>query len=152
MNGRQSESTIRWGAPRPEIVCLCGSTRFKEQIQAAGASLTMEGVIVVAPMVFGHVDMPDVDWSTGATDVKRRLDELHFRKIDLCDRIVVVNVDGYVGESTAREIAYARSRSVRVDYLYERTVEAGPELPTTWPVTRVGRTLIVENDPDGSQS
>jgi hypothetical protein len=116
VNGYQAGTTIRWGGVKPEIVCLSGSTRFKAEILAEAARLSLEGAIVVGPLVFGHVDMPDVDWSTDGTDVKRMLDELHFRKIDLCDRVVVVCPGGYIGESTAREIEYAQLRNRRVDY------------------------------------
>ncbi|WP_199421546.1 hypothetical protein [Actinotalea solisilvae] len=84
---------------RPEIVCLCGSTRFTAELRAANRELTFAGVIVVAP---GEADEPLSD------EQKARLDALHLRKIDLADRVVVVNPGGYVGESTSREIAYAR--------------------------------------------
>ncbi|MEN6462803.1 MAG: hypothetical protein ABFC94_15720 [Syntrophomonas sp.] len=39
------------------------------------------------------------------------MDELHLRKIDLCDEIFVVDVEHYVGESTAREIVYAKDKN-----------------------------------------
>ena len=49
--------------------------------------------------------------------VKIRLDVLHFRKIDLSDEIFVLNVGGYIGESTSREIEYAKSTGKAVWYL-----------------------------------
>lgn len=52
-------------------------------------------------------------------DVKVRLDELHKRKINIADEILVLNVDGYVGSSTASEIAYAREQGKRVRWLEE---------------------------------
>lgn len=48
---------------------------------------------------------------------KADLDALHLRKIDLSQRIHVINVGGYVGTSTRREVAYARARGVAVTYL-----------------------------------
>lgn len=48
--------------------------------------------------------------------VKEQLDELHLRKIDLADAILVVNRNGYIGESTAREILYARWTGKPVNY------------------------------------
>ena len=42
---------------------------------------------------------------------------MHKRKIDMADEIFVINVDGYVGESTKREIAYAKSKGKTVNYL-----------------------------------
>lgn len=94
--------------PRPEIVCLCGSTRFRDEFLAANRDLTFAGVIVVAPGVFSHADA--ARGHAGVTpEQKAALDELHLRKIDLADRVLVVNPGGYIGESTSREIAYARA-------------------------------------------
>jgi hypothetical protein len=90
---------------RPEIVCICGSTRFAEEMLAANRDLTLAGAIVVAPGVVTHGDPS----RTVTAEQKALLDELHLRKIDLADRVLVVNPGGYVGESTSREIAYARA-------------------------------------------
>ena len=85
---------------RPEIVCICGSIRFADEMRAANRDLTLAGVIVVAPGEAGEVITPEQ---------KAALDALHLRKIDLADRVLVVNPGGYVGESTSREIAHARA-------------------------------------------
>lgn len=85
---------------RPEIVCICGSARFVSEIRAANRDLTFVGIIVVAP---GESDEVITD------EQKAVLDALHLHKIDLADRVLVVNPGGYVGESTSREIAYARA-------------------------------------------
>lgn len=85
---------------RPEIVCICGSTRFVEEMRAANRDLTFAGVIVVAP---GEANESITD------EQKIALDALHLRKIDLADRVLIVNPGGYVGESTSREIAYAQA-------------------------------------------
>ena len=45
------------------------------------------------------------------------LDDMHLRKIDIADEIYVINVDGYIGESTKREIAYAEKTGKKVNYL-----------------------------------
>ena len=65
--------------------------------------LTLAGAIVLAPAVFQHRG----DTITEAE--KALLDELHLRKIDLADAMFVVDRGGYIGESTTREIGYARS-------------------------------------------
>ena len=92
---------------RPEIVCICGSTRFADEMRAANRDLTLAGVIVVAPGEAGEVISPEQ---------KTALDALHLRKIDLSDRVLVVNPGGYVGESTTREIAYARATGTPVSF------------------------------------
>ena len=106
-----------FGGERPRIVCLCGSTRFKDEINAANARLTMSGALVISLGMFGHTDMPAVDWTTGGSDLKQMLDDLHKRKIDLADEIHVVNVGGYIGESTRGEIAYAVEHGKGVTFL-----------------------------------
>ncbi|WP_203667107.1 hypothetical protein [Cellulomonas pakistanensis] len=92
---------------RPEIVCLCGSTRFTVELRAANRELTLAGAVVVAP---SEVDGPLTD------DQRTALGTLHLRKIDLADRVLVVNPDGYVGESTRQEIAYARAAGKPVSF------------------------------------
>jgi len=101
----------------PEIITLCGSTRFKDEINRVNAELTMAGKLVISLGVFGHVDLPDRDWTTNGSADKVMLDELHKRKIDLADRIFVVNPGGYIGESTSSEITYAEAKGIPVDYL-----------------------------------
>ena len=85
---------------RPEIVCICGSVRFADEMRAANRDLTLAGVIVLAPGEADEVITPEQ---------KTVLDALHLRKIDLADRVLIVNPGGYIGESTSREIAYART-------------------------------------------
>ena len=96
-----------------KIVTLCGSTRFKEQFLETQKRLTLEGNIVISVGLFGHSGDDDV-WKPG---VKEMLDDMHLRKIDLADEIFVINVDGYIGESTRREIAYAEKTGKKVRYL-----------------------------------
>ncbi|MFT2750326.1 hypothetical protein ACMT9U_12165 [Clavibacter sp. Sh2036] len=92
---------------RPEIVCICGSRRFAADMRAANLDLTLSGAIVVAPG----------EGSAALTDEqKAALGALHLRKIDLADRVLVVNPGGYVGESTRREIAYARAAGTPVSF------------------------------------
>ena len=106
-----------FGGDRPRIVCLCGSTRFKDEINAANARLTMQGVLVISLGMFGHTDLPDVDWATNGSDLKRTLDELHKRKIDLAGEVLVVSDEtGYFGESTWSEIEYARAHDKPVRF------------------------------------
>jgi hypothetical protein len=98
---------------RPKTVTICGSTKFRTAMTAVNRRLTLAGAIVLAPGVFGHDGDPLTD------DDKNRLDTLHLRKIDASDEIVVVNIAGYIGESTRAEIAYARSRKIMVTFLVD---------------------------------
>jgi hypothetical protein len=101
----------------PEVVCLCGSTRFGAQFAAENLRLTLEGVIVLSIGANTHSD--DELWSDPIEKaaIKTKLDQLHLRKIELSDRVRVVSVDGYLGESTRREIRYALDIGRPVEFL-----------------------------------
>jgi hypothetical protein len=108
------------GMKRPTIVCLCGSTRFYEAFQEANFRETMAGKIVLSVGFFAH--RPEAIPIHGETlgissEQKIFLDELHKRKIDLADEILVLNVGGYIGESTRSEIDYALEHGKRIRWL-----------------------------------
>ena len=86
-----------------KVITLCGSTRFKEQFLEAQKRLTLEGNIVISVGLFGHSGDDEV-WTEGK---KEMLDNMHKRKIDMADAIYVINVGGYIGDSTRSEIEYA---------------------------------------------
>ncbi len=102
-----------------KIVCLCGSTRFSEEFQKAQLSETLAGKIVLTigcnmradDEVFGIMSEQE------RSEIKAKMDELHLRKIDLADEVLVLNLGGYIGESTRREIQYAKSTGKPVKYL-----------------------------------
>ncbi|MBO7603100.1 MAG: hypothetical protein J6S97_01640 [Bacteroidales bacterium] len=97
------------------VITLCGSTRFKEQFLEAQKRLTLAGNIVISVGLFGHSGDDEV-WTDG---IKEMLDDMHKRKIDMADGIYVINVGGYIGQSTRSEIEYARSHGKTIEYLEE---------------------------------
>lgn len=103
---------------KPPIVCLCGSTQFMDAFHEAGWKKTLDGEIVLTvgiskTLPCGHGEKE----AFLGEDVAAALDELHKRKIDLADYVYVLNVGGYIGDSTRSEIEYAESLGKRVDYL-----------------------------------
>ena len=92
---------------RPEIVCICASTRFVDEMRVANRDLTFAGAIFVAPGEAAELI---------TNEQKTALDALHLRKIDLADRVLVVNPGGYIGESTSREIAYAHATGKPISF------------------------------------
>ena len=96
-----------------KVITLCGSTRFKDAFMEAQKKLTLEGNIVISVGLFGHSGDDEV-WTEGT---KEMLDDMHKRKIDMADEIFVINVDGYIGESTRSEIEYAMAAGKPVRYL-----------------------------------
>ena len=105
---------------RYKVVTLCGSTRFKDAFMETQKRLTLEGNIVISVGLFGHSGDPEVwdgmDEGT-ISKTKEMLDDMHKRKIDMADEIFVINVGGYIGESTRSEIAYAERTGKKVNYL-----------------------------------
>lgn len=102
---------------RPTITVLCGSTRFKDEFVEANRRLSLTGHIVLSVGLFAHADMGGHAEIVLGEVEKHRLDELHKRKIDLADDVLVLNVGGYIGESTRSEIEYADKLGKTVFYL-----------------------------------
>lgn len=104
--------------PPPRIVCLCGSTRFSEAYRDAELRETLAGHIVLS---IGCNTRSDEDLARAGTTIdKEQLDILHLYKIDLCHEVLVLNVGGYIGESTRREIAYAERMGKLIRWLEPR--------------------------------
>ncbi len=100
----------------PTIICLCGSTRFVDTFNEWQQRLTLEGKIVLSiELVLPQTEREDPQHSN--FKVKRSLDELHLRKIDLADEVMILNVGGYIGESTRNELNYAMKLGKPIIYL-----------------------------------
>jgi len=107
---------------KPKVICICGSTRFADIHAVTRWELEREGNIC---LMINYLPKWYVDkqvWKENhhigeQAGNKLELDELHFRKIDLSDEIFVVNVYGYIGESTNNEIEYAKSKELPIVYL-----------------------------------
>lgn len=104
------------------VITLCGSTRLKKQFMEVQKRITLEGNIVISVGLFGHSGDQEVwngmDEGT-LSKTKEMLDDMHKRKIDMADSIFVINVGGYIGESTKSEIEYAKAQGKEVRYLEE---------------------------------
>lgn len=94
------------------IITLCGSIRFKDEFLKVQEKLTLKGNIVLTPNFFNHIKKEDIDLET-----KEMLDKMHRQKIDIADEIFVINVGGYIGESTKSEIEYAKAKGKKISYL-----------------------------------
>lgn len=94
-----------------EVVCLCGSTRFKDEYRAENERLTRNNNVVLSVGLFGHADSYKF-----SDEEKEMLDDIHLDKIDMADRVHVINVDGYIGESTRRELRYAAEKGKLITF------------------------------------
>lgn len=100
---------------QPKIVCYCGSLRVAmEAFKKAEYESVMKGEIALLPCCM----FVDIEREFGAeSNYKLKADELHKRKIDLCDEVFVLNVNGYIGSSTKSEIEYAIGIGKPIIYL-----------------------------------
>ena len=111
----------RWLPEKPKIVVLCGSTRFMEAFHDAGWEETLQGNIILSVGVVTTSSEGHAGEALGP-DIVEMLDELHWRKIDLADEVLVLNVDGYIGYSTQREIEYAEYVGKPIRYLVDTAI------------------------------
>lgn len=110
----RSQSTI---AAHPKVVCLCGSTKFIETFAIKTWELEQEDYIVLGCTLLPSWYCPVPHHFAEHQGVKEQRDEHHLRKIDLANEVLVLNVGGYIGESTRNEIAYAEKTGKPVRYL-----------------------------------
>jgi hypothetical protein len=106
-------------------ICLCGSTRFMDQFNAANRSLTLAGHVVYSVAAVSTGNHSEI-----THDEKLALDAVHLSKIEESDAVMIVGIqeDGsvYIGDSTRREMMYARLREKSI-YFYEPGAQvAGP--------------------------
>jgi hypothetical protein len=95
----------------PKVVCLCGSTRFRAAYAKAFYDEEHAGNVCLSVPCY-----KDDPCCKSAAD-HERLDALHRHKIYVADEVLVLNVGGYTGESTRKEIAYARGLGKKVRFL-----------------------------------
>lgn len=104
---------------KPKIVCFCGSTRFAYEFMLHRWQMEKRGIITLGINI-----LPDGYFKDGNAhgaeqeNVKHILDELHLRKIDISDEVFVINVGGYIGDSTRNEINYAIKIGKPIKYLW----------------------------------
>lgn len=93
------------------VVTLCGSIKFMKEFKEVEAALTQEGLAVVTPCFFEQNENIEM-----TTEKVRLFGRIHYKKIKIADEIFVIDVDGYIGESTRREIEYARLNNKSIRY------------------------------------
>ena len=86
-----------------KIVTICGSFKFKDVMLKLSAELEIKNNYVILQPVYG------ADNENYTEDEMETLGKLHMKRIEISDAIYVVNVNGYIGTATEREIEYAKS-------------------------------------------
>jgi hypothetical protein len=108
---------------KPKIVCFCGSSRFVCQMAVLMWEYEKAGYIALGlhlmPKGYGEAKGygENYDHLAELEGINIQMDELHKRKIDIADIVFIVNIDGYIGDSTRSEIAYAEAHGKEIRYL-----------------------------------
>lgn len=105
-------------ASRPQIVTLCGSTRFVDEFNRFRQYFTLKGMIVLSIEIV-TTQQRDEDPQHVNRPNKEMLDRLHLEKIKISDSIFVINKGGYIGESTLKEIEFAQAIRLPIEYMEE---------------------------------
>ena len=100
---------------KPKIIVLCGSSRFCDVIAVCAWILERDEKAITMGLHLlpnWYSDIPD--HLTEHEGVAHEMDELHLRKIDLASEVFIVNYHDYIGESTTKEINYAREHGKHI--------------------------------------
>lgn len=94
-----------------KIITVCGSYKFKKEMMEITEKMALKGICMITP-----IDLTKPDKDAYTEDEALMLDRMHKEKIKLSDAILVVNVNGYIGNSTNSEIEYAKSLNKEILY------------------------------------
>ena len=85
-----------------KIITLCGSLKFQKEMMSMAEKMASEGNCIFTPVY------PVIENYERTDEQLRMLKEAHFKRIELSDAILVINIDNYIGNSTNLEIEYAK--------------------------------------------
>lgn len=93
-----------------KVITICGSMRYSKEMMKISEKLELENGYAVIQCIYNVNGLKFEGMDTSA------LDKIHRKKIDISDAIYVVNIDGYIGNSTKNEIEYAINNGKEVIY------------------------------------
>lgn len=94
-----------------KIITICGSLKFKDEMMKIALEKELEGNVVLTPIM--PVKENKDDFTEEEFDM---LGKMHKEKIRMSDAILVVNVNGYIGNATKSEIEFAKSLNKEIIY------------------------------------
>lgn len=106
---------------RLRSVCICGSSRFCDLIAVVKWEFEKKGFMATGLNLLPQWYTENQEWKESHHGAEQEnvadvLDEVHLRKIDGYDCVVIVNPNNYIGERTAIEIEYAKENKKPVYY------------------------------------
>ena len=93
-----------------KIITLCGSLKFKKEMMETAEKMALKGNCILTPVY------PVLENYERTDEQLKKLKEEHFKRIELADAILVVNVNNYIGNSTNLEIEYAKKLGKEILY------------------------------------
>lgn len=95
-----------------KIVTICGSLKFEADIKYWAEKLILEGNCVLSIIY-------PINHDLGANNLEQHeiFTKAHRKRIDLSDAVFVVNKNGYIGDSTQKEIEYAKAWGKEIIFL-----------------------------------
>ena len=93
-----------------KIVTLCGSLKFQKEMMTIAEKMALEGDCILTPIY------PVLENIERTEEQLVKLKEEHFKRIELSDAILVVNVNNYIGNSTNIEMKYAKKLGKEIIY------------------------------------
>lgn len=95
-----------------KIITVCGSMKFVKEMMEITEKMELQGNCMLVPIY--NPNKPNKDsFTKEETEI---LDKAHKERIKLSDAILVINIDGYIGNSTKNEIEYAKSLNKEIIY------------------------------------
>lgn len=94
-----------------KIITVCGSYKFKKEMLEIAEKMTLNGNCMLMP-----IDLTKPNKEAYSKDEALMIDKMHKEKIKLSDAILVVNVNGYIGNSTKSEIKFAKLLNKEILY------------------------------------
>ena len=93
-----------------KIITICGSLKFKEEMMIIAEKMALKGDCILTPIY------PVLENNERTEEQLLMLKQEHFKKIELSNAILVVNVNNYIGKSTNLEIEYAKKLKKEILY------------------------------------
>lgn len=93
-----------------KIITLCGSLKFQKEMMMVAEVMALKGNCILTPVY------PIIENSERTEEQLEKLKEAHFKRIELSDAILVIDIDGYIGYSTNLEIEYAKKLEKEIIY------------------------------------
>ena len=92
------------------VITICGSLKFQDEIMKVAKKMALDGNCILTPT---YLELENIQITE---EQLTKLKEAHFKRIELSDAILVVNINNYIGNSTSLEIEYAKKLKKEIIY------------------------------------